>query len=75
MGTDGIWFTLGMDLLKSLKHTENCYDGNFYIIYILPQLKKIWGVGKSQGVEEGQGHRWEQKPTLYTLAKKGAEEA
>lgn len=31
--------------------------------------------GKSQGVEEGQAHRWEQKPTLYPLAKTGAEEA
>lgn len=53
---------------------ENCHDGNFYVMYILPQPKKlkVLGVG-SQGVAEGQAHQWGQKPTLSTLGKEGTE--
>lgn len=39
--TDGKWSTLGMDLINTTRaHQKTVTMVNFYVMYILPQLKK-----------------------------------
>lgn len=38
--TDGKWYIRDGFNKYHQSTPENCYDGNFYVMYILPQLKK-----------------------------------